>query len=447
MIRPTVLIFSLATISIFCNNNHFQQHLDNAIAYKKNKNFLQAEQSFKAAIAINPYNFTTHWGLAITYHLQDKLEAAGHKYETALKIQPHHHGALMRLAKIRKDQGHYLESMELYQKMITNNPNDRLAQAGYTQVRLQYETERFSHCLQNGGSVENKTIMIRYEWNLGDTMQFIRYAQVLKNHGANVIVFPQPCLAKLLSNCPYIDRVLRPGQKIPEFDFQVSLVYLPGIVEFIETAPNIEFPYLFVDEQLVKRHNQLPTKTPNRTILKVGLCWCGALHDHERFISLKQLMTLNDPRIDFFSLQMGSGSEQVAQLPEEIVVHTFGPDFDKTNGSFMDTAAVMKNLDLVITIDTSLAHLAGGLGVPVWVLLPHKPAWRWIKNKLDILEWVRPHYKPELEWMGLVGDSAWFPSYPTMKLFQQPKPDDWNSVLLRVKKELADTLHRMETNR
>lgn len=428
-------------------DNLFEYHINQATSYKKKKKFRKAEFHLKAALKDKPSGISANWGLGIICHLQGRLEEAAYHYNMVLEQIPDHQGALMRLAKIKKDQGNYAESIAMYKRILKYNPANRMAQAGIAQVQLQDGTKKFSEYLQNGGTVTGKIIFIRYEWNLGDTMQFVRYIQTLKKHGATLIFFPPPPLYHLISCCPYIDHVLKLGDSTPKFDHMVSIVYLPGIIEFIENHPNPKIPYLYAQDHLVEYYRATLSKKASignkKAHFKIGLCWCGALHDYDRFIELEKLVSIANTEIALYSLQTGPGIEQLNQLPAQFTVHSFGPDFDKTNGAFVDTAAVMKNLDLVITIDTSIAHLAGGLGVPVWVLLPYKPAWRWINDKCEVLDWIKPSYKKELAWMGVVGNSPWHPHYPSMRIFQQQTPGNWDEVLYRVKKSLHKKLQQI----
>ena len=179
-----------------------------------------------------------------------------------------------------------------------------------------------------------------------------------------------------------------------------------------------DIPYLHADE---KRIDEWKNKLEHDTSFKIGICWeaqtyidqSGKMVKNNRSIPLSLLEPLkNIPGISLYSLQKGTGTEQLKTKPEGLIIQEFGPDFDTTHGRFMDTAAVMKNLDLVLTIDTSIAHLAGALGVPVWNMIIHNSCWRWFRNRTD---------------------SPW---YPTMRLFRQPQPGDWKSVMQEVIHEL-----------
>lgn len=263
-----------------------------------------------------------------------------------------------------------------------------------------------------------KRVLIRAEWGLGDMMHFLRFAKELKKIGAReVIVQTFEPLVPLFSMCDYIDHVFCSGQVPPPFDIQIpmmSLTYLFNTT--LNTIPQ-DFPYLHADPYLIEEWRPFFEKD---TTIKIGLCW-GAkkifLEDHpytRRSIPLKQFAMLADiPNVSFYSLQKVYDTDQLDQLPAHFKVHDFGPDFDEANGRFMDTAAVMNHLDIIVSVDTSIIHLAGNLAkTPVWVLLPYNAAWWWLYDR---------------------SDSPW---YPTMRFFRQPKPHDWDSAFIQLKNAL-----------
>lgn len=262
--------------------------------------------------------------------------------------------------------------------------------------------------------INHKRVLLRVEQGLGDTLQFVRYAQLLKKRGAHIIVEAQKPLIKLLSLCDYIDELVVYGSKRPPFDYQIPMLNLPQACKTtLETIP-APIPYITAKPDLVTYWKE---KLSRDHTFKVGICWFGdAVHGQVKFMPLSyfaRLAQLNG--ITLYSLQKGNGVEQ---LEKEICIQQLGPDFDESHGSFMDTAAVMKNLDLIITVDTSVAHLAGALGVPVWVILPFPAEWRWLMNRNDC------------------------PWYPTMRLFRQTGPENWDNVLAELFDALVPLLER-----
>lgn len=266
--------------------------------------------------------------------------------------------------------------------------------------------KKFQNKLWRGEPLQNRTIVVHGIWGFGDTFQYVRYLKLLKQEVVTIIFSGQKALHKILNGCMHIDQFIDEPKEIM-YDYQIPLPGLPERFNTkLESIP-ADIPYLYADPILI---NFWKTQLAKDKKFKIGICWHGEqrpdpLSDY-RPIPLALIAQLADlPMVSLYSLQRTtSGIEQLKQ-DSKISIHQFDKNFDIINGSFMDTAAVMKNLDLVITIDTSIARLAGGLGVPVWVLLPFIAENRFFINRTD---------------------SPW---YPTMRLFRQPKKGDWDSVI------------------
>jgi Tfp pilus assembly protein PilF len=261
-----------------------------------------------------------------------------------------------------------------------------------------------------GEDVSGKRILVRAEQGLGDVIQFSRYIQILKEDGAYIIFEAPPPLYKLFSHVTWIDEFMPVDAEPPAFDYQITLMSMPYVFNTrVHTVPQ-NIPYLHADPQLVE---QWKSHFDKRTF-NIGICWYGdPVSGPLKFMPLDHLAQLSKfPYVKLYSLQKVDGTEQLKDLPADMVVHTFGDDFDTKNGRFMDTAAVMMNLDLIITVDTSIAHLAGALGRPTWVLLPQVAEWRWMVGRSDT------------------------PWYPTMQLFRQTEIKKWDDVLEQLKKAL-----------
>lgn len=278
-----------------------------------------------------------------------------------------------------------------------------------------YNQELKSH-IDADLSLHNKVVLIKTEYGLGDTLQFIRYARIMKQKGAFVIVESQNALIPLLKLCPYIDKIIPAGQ--PEGShFTILLMSLPLICNTrLDSIPD-STPYLWADKHLIDQWSPVINALKK---YNVGICWQADIHAHAqeetvkvdsmaKSINLTYLAQLSSlPNIQLYSLQKIYGTEQLAQLPNKNMITTF-ENIDEAHGAFMDTAAIIMNMDLVITIDTSIAHLAGGLGKPVWLLLPYAADWRWLLNR---------------------NDSPW---YPNMRLFRQKEPGNWQGVIDEIK--------------
>jgi Glycosyltransferase family 9 (heptosyltransferase) len=258
--------------------------------------------------------------------------------------------------------------------------------------------------------VSGKTILLHAEQGLGDTIQFIRYVPLLAGRGAKVVCEVQPQLLPLLAQLQNAQDVtiIAKGEPLPAFDLHCPLLSLPlAFGTQPETIP-AAVPYLAAPEQrLAEWRDRLPPGGP-----RAGFVWSGQpshKNDANRSIPLARLAALfDDPRLRCFSLQSGlrdADSEALRGLPN--LVHLGGEFRD-----FADTAAVIALLDVVVSVDTAVAHLAGAMGKPVVILVPHAADFRWLRGR---------------------DDSPW---YPTAKLFRQPAFGDWDSVIVRLRDEL-----------
>jgi hypothetical protein len=265
----------------------------------------------------------------------------------------------------------------------------------------------------DGAPLEGRTVLLRAEQGLGDTIQFVRYAALVNERGGKVVVQCQPQLASLLATCPGVDRVVAVGDPLPEFDVHIPLMSLPLVFgTTLESIP-VKTPYLWPDEAALARWKD---ELGGERALKVGIAWQGSpsqLFDRARSIPLAQFADLAGlDGVQLYSLQLGPGREQLAtwNVTRPIV------DLGDRLGDFNNTAAIMRNLDLVVTCDSSPAHLAGALGVPVWVALPLARDWRWLLDR---------------------SDSPW---YPTMRLFRQAAPGQWNRVFQGIQESLVEVV-------
>jgi hypothetical protein len=268
----------------------------------------------------------------------------------------------------------------------------------------------------DGKRAPSKHLLLWKEQGLGDTIQFIRYAEMCKQRVAKVSVLCQKPLVRLFKSLPFIDDVFDTPRGGSRFHEHAPMMSLPHIFDTVlETIP-ARVPYLRVEAEIQKKWD---INFANQKCMKVGLVWAGASHeevlrgpltDQQRSIGLDRMqpwLKLRD--VKFYSLQKGKPSEQIAEmgLAGRII------DLMDEVEDFADTAAIVQNLDLVISVDTSVAHLAGALGKPVWILSRYNADWRWLQNR---------------------STSPW---YPTARIFGQPSLGDWDSVIKEVGQELA----------
>ena len=401
--------------------------------YKDQKKYDAAETALQQALRLNPGYAVADNNLGVVYRDQGRLEAAIECYHRALAKNPHYADAHNNLGNALHDLGQFEASITCYQEAVRLKPDYAEAhlslaiswllvgnmEAGWPEYDWRFACKRperppFVEPIWDGSPLDGKTILLYGEQGFGDKLQFIRYAPLVKARGGRVVVACNPALMKIFSRSPGIDVLVPiPDGELPQFDVYANLMTLPAIFQTrMETIP-CEVPYLFADPDLVAHWRE---KLGVSSTFKVGIIWQGSQHNfgaRTRTLALKQFAPLAEvPGVEFVSLQKGFGTEQLAEMAGKMEIIELGDQFDGASGAFMDSAAVMQNLDLVISADTSIGHLAGGLRVPVWVAIPFVPDWRWLRDRED---------------------SPW---YPTMRLFRQPRTGDWESVFRRMADEL-----------
>lgn len=368
----------------------------------------EAERSYREALKLKPDSIPAKLNLGVMVGLQGKTHEAVALFEQVTKAAPTfetgilHHGVALLLS------GQFEQGWKQYQSRW--------------KVPSHHEPQRpFVEPLWRDQSVRGKTILVYREQGFGDTIHFCRYVPLIKQRGAKVILEVQPELVSLLKSLECADEIIEYGSTLPHFDLQVPLLDLPLV--FNTTLSNIpaKVPYLKADPQKVEawaaRLKEM--EADRKPALRVGIAWAGSpTHPHDRGRSIKladfaPLVKEAGDRVHFVSLQKGAGSDQAAHPPE-------GMWFDDPTADlrdFDDTAALIMNLDLLISVDTSVVHLAGALARPVWTLLPVGPDWRWLEHRED---------------------SPW---YPTMRLFRQKKLKSWPDVMERVASELKQKIN------
>jgi Flp pilus assembly protein TadD len=383
----------------------------------------QAEVCFRQALTLKPDYADAHCHLGSALQEQGKLDKAAEAFREALRHNPRLTNAYLGLGKALHDQGQYAEELECLRNALAIEPANSKALWTLAFVRLLhgdfeggwplYEQRwaqagtrpRFEQYPRwDGSPLAGKTLLIHAEQGLGDTLQFIRYATQVKEHGGTVLFECPPALVHVLEGVAGVDRFVRQGESPPPFDVQIPLLSLPGLFGTRLTSIPAPNPYLSARSELIEswRHQLEPLSE-----FKIGIAWRGNPvnpYDRWRSLSLNHFQGLaRQDGVTVVSLQVGPGADETAALAESLPVRDLGARLDR-NGAFLDTAAVIMNLDLVVTVDSVVAHLAGALGKPVWVLLPFVPDWRWLLNRTDC------------------------PWYPTMRLFRQPSLGNWDIV-------------------
>jgi tetratricopeptide (TPR) repeat protein len=417
---------------------HFSDaHYNLGNALKDRGQWDEAVDHYQQALRLNANNANIHNNLASVLQNQRKLDEAVSRYQQALQINPNHAEAHRNLGTALQGQGKLELALEHYRQAIRIRPN--FAEPHHDRALLQlllgdfehgwpeYEwrfrlpalgkPRHFSQPVWDGASLAGRTILLHAEQGLGDTMQFIRFVPLVKRSEGTVIVECQAALLPLLANTAGIDCLAARGSALPAFDCHAPLLSLPRILGINTANIPSAVPCLHAHAKLIERwkhHMSGMRLEPQHRMsdLLVGIAWQGNpafRNDYLRSIPLSHFARLAQvDGVSLVSLQKGPGTEQ---LTGDDIKKCIG-NLDEVAGPFMDTAAIMTYLDLVICSDSAVAHLAGTLGVPVWVALPLVPDWRWLLERED---------------------SPW---YPTMRLFRQTRAGCWDDVFARMGDEL-----------
>ena len=405
-----------------------------AAALRAAKQPLAAVESCDRALALRPGHPDTLNNKGVALQDLRRSEEALACYDRALARAPRHFGALLNsglaLLALERPQ----DAAVRFDAALALRPNDAEALysrgwaalvmgdfdagwAGYAHRwrRPDAETPRYRGDAPEwrGEDIDGKSILVFEEQGFGDVLLFSRYLPLLAARGARVTFLIAPALRRLFKSFePTIRLIDAPGADAT-FDFQCALMTLPAAFETRSSAIPSHAPYLFPEAPRVTywRHRL------GDGGVKIGLCWQGnpnSLNDVGRFIPLRAFAPLAAlAGVRLISLQTRDGLDQLRELPDGMRVETLGDDFDEGPDAFVEAAAVVASLDLVVTADTALAHLAGALGRPVWTLLKRGPDWRWMLGR---------------------DDTPW---YPSMRLYRQTRDGDWNDVFARVARDIA----------
>jgi tetratricopeptide (TPR) repeat protein len=448
--------------AIGLNGTEAEFHNNLGGAYCALRRIPEAVACYRRALELKPDYAEAHYNLGNLLKEQGKLEEAAACYRRALELKPDYAEAHNNLGIALKDQGELEEAIGCYRRVLQLRPNDvephnnlgvalreqgKLDEAvachrralqlspddadahwnqsllslligdfprGWAEYEWRWKTNQFtprdfSQPLWDGRPLQGRTILLHAEQGFGDAIQFIRYAPLVKQAGARVLVECRKPLVRLLAGCRGVDALIGRGDDPPLFDVQAPLLSLPGIFRTSLGTIPVDVPYLFADPGLVAQWRQ---ELGGIAGFKIGIAWQGNPKfsgDRGRSIPVGHFEPLASlPGTHFFSLQKGAGVEQLQDAAGRFPITEVGSRLE----DFTDTAAVMMNLDLVVTSDTAVAHLAGALGVPVWVALRFIPDWRWLLER---------------------SDSPW---YPTMRLFRQESQGDWQGVFRRIEAAL-----------
>jgi hypothetical protein len=348
--------------------------------------------AYRAALSLKPDHAVAWNNLGLALQAQNEVRAAIDAFRRALALKPDFVQARWNLALALLLDGQFAEGWSEY--------DARLALP-----ELGRDRHRFPGPLWDGAALSGKTLLVYPEQGLGDAVQFARYAMLAADAGARCVIRCPDTIAPLLATIRGVAEVIRDGEALPRYDAHLPLLSLPRVFRTTSGTIPAAVPYIAISD--AKRATARATLVRTGAMRKIGLCWAGNPahgNDRNRSLPLAALAPLFAvPGISWFSLQQGKATAQIATTPASSAIVPLPAD-----AALVDTAALIAELDLIITVDTSIAHLAGALARPAWMLLPFAPDWRWQLGR---------------------DDSPW---YPTFRLFRQTTSGDWSDVIARM---------------
>ncbi len=384
----------------------------------------EAVACYREALRLQPDAQVAALNLGVTLYEMGQLDEACSTLEELARKNPNYAPARNSLGVLRMHQGRPADSLPCFAEALRLVPEEAEThlnralvylllgdyEAGWLEYEWRWKLKKTMPCpyplpAWDGSPMPGKTVVLWSEQGLGDTLQFIRYAALVKERVGTVLLDCHDPLRGLLANSPGIDGLTTVGSAVGA-DAQAPLLSLPRLLGTSVATIPAPVPYLFPDPALKERWRA--RLAPER-VFKVGIVWQGNPNftgDRFRSVKLERFRPLAEvPGVRLFSIQKGEATGQIAQLSPPFPVTDLGGEI---SADFRDTAAALVNLDLLVSVDTSVAHLAGALGVPVWLLLPFNPDWRWLLGREDT------------------------PWYPSARLFRQEKWGDWDGVFARV---------------
>ena len=389
--------------SIELNPNHVKALSNLAGSLRSKGEFYAAIDYAIRAAKIDPEDEEAHNNLGNALKDINKIEDAIIAYNRAIELNPDYALAHWNLSLALLTLGRYEEG---FKEMMWRWKWD-----GFASKLREFNQPRLTKLIGSDNELSGKSLLLYAEQGLGDTIHFIRYAALFRQIDVNVIFECPEALIPLLKNSNLVDQIISPGSKLPKFDFHAPLLDLPFLFKTCEDDIPQTIPYLVVPSHISNKWKQ---KIDNVEGFKVGINWQGNNQSPvERFrrilpADLEKLASING--VVWFSLQKGSDHDNTSKFSDNFPIIETGSE------ALIETAGLIQTLDLVITSDTAIAHLAGSLGKPVWILLHHSPDWRW-RTTGSINSW-----------------------YPSARLFRQSKPGNWETVIEEVFISLKNTI-------
>jgi tetratricopeptide (TPR) repeat protein len=410
----------------YCNRGHTLQTL---------QRFEDALTSYEQAIRIQPDHADAWYNRGLVYQSLEQFEGALASYEQAITLDVNYTDVYYNSGLAFHEMKQFDQALASYKRAIALKPDYAEAHwnhalcllllerytEGWKQYEWRWKYKGFTSPLRpfqqplwlGEQDIAGKTVLLHAEQGLGDTIQFARYAKLVRALGARVILEVPKALIPLMRSLEGADELVEKDQPLPHFDLHCPLLSLPLAFKTDAASIPAQVPYLSVSEERIERW----WRHIGTAGFKIAICWQGSPNgkiDIGRSFPVALFENISKiPGVRLISLQKGAGTEQLQNLPAGMRVETLPPGFDEGEGAFLDSAAVMGCVDMVITSDTALTHLAGALGVKSWLPLKYVPDWRWLLER---------------------SDSPWYPNH---RLFRQSQRDDWQSVFAEMELELG----------
>ena len=426
-------------IALNINPNIPKVYLNIGLILEEQKKLAEAIDIFQQLIDKFPGFMEGYNKLGITYKKTDQFDKAKAIFKKGIDKDKNYVRFYGNLANVLQSEGKYPEALSYYSKAIQVEPFYHeaifsrsllyLLLGKFEQGWQDYEHRWQLHGVKkrkfkvpewHGQNLEDKSLLLWGEQGLGDTIQFIRYVPKIKEKDGELILECQSSLIPLFKSISGIDQMVDGTKDTPvKYDYHIPMLSLPRIFNTREETIPQKIPYLSPDQRARKKIKQ--RLAIDKKLFNIGIVWSGNPqhgNDHRRTCELFRFKTLKTiKKTQLFSLQKG---EAASDLKNNNI--NWLTDLAPLIDDFSDTAAIIQKLDLVITVDTSVAHLAGALGKRVWILLPYHPDWRWMLKRKD---------------------SPW---YPTARLFRQNKPGNWKKIFKDFKQELQSLIKNTKGN-
>ena len=395
-LKRTAMAVTSFEMAIAIHPGFYEAHNNQGNALRELHQTQAAIASYSAAIRLKPDFAQAYSNRGIAYKELQQLDAALTNYDQAIALEPDYADAYWNKGIALLLDGDFARGWPLYEWR-------------HKALESTHPQRQFDQPLWLGqGSLQGKTLLLHSEQGLGDTLQFIRYAPLLAAQGARVVVELPRALMVLLADMQGVSQFIEQGQALPAYDYHCPLLSLP--LAFGTTLDNIPAPAAYV-RSLPSKRAQWAATLGAKAGLRIGIAWSGSTghkNDHNRSITLAELLQHLPTGPQYISLQKELREVDQATLQANPQLRHFGPDL----ADFTDTAALCDLMDLVISVDTSVAHLSAALGQTTWVLLPYSPDWRWLLER---------------------SDSPW---YPSARLYRQDRSMRWAGVLQRLRDDV-----------